>query len=88
MLAQPKQEAFINSQEHFLKNQYSDVITSLSDYKVEDMPKVVQYELARSYIIIDNGLMDDQREVILNIDYLTNGSTVLLLLDLYGKRQC
>ena len=66
VLAQPKQEAFINSQEHFLKNQYSDVITSLQDYKVDSMPKVVQYELARSYIIIDNGLVDDQREVILN----------------------
>ena len=66
VLAQPKQEAFINSQEHFLQNQYSDVITSLQDYKVESMPKVVQYELTRSYIIIDNGLEDDQREVILN----------------------
>ena len=66
MLAQPKQDAFINSQEHFLQNQYSDVITSLQDYKVESMPKVVQYELTRSYIIIDNGLEDDQREVILN----------------------
>ena len=66
VLAQPKQEAFINSQEHFLQNQYSGVVTSLLDYKVEDMPKVVQYELARSYVIIDNGLMDDQREVILN----------------------
>lgn len=66
VLAQPKQAAFIQSQEYFLKNQYSDVITTLEDYKAESMPKVVQYELARSYIIIDNGLKEDQRDVILN----------------------
>lgn len=66
VLAQPKQEAFINSQEHFLKGQYSDVITSLQDYKVEDMPRVVLYELTRSYIIIDDGLEGDQPEVALN----------------------
>lgn len=66
VLAQPKQAAFIQSQEYFLKNQYSDVITALEDYKTEGMPKVVQYELARSYIIIDNGLEENQRDVILN----------------------
>jgi len=66
VLAQPKQSAFINSQEYFLKNQYSEVINSLLDYEVEDMPNVVQYELAQSYIMVskDMELMDNQKDTL------------------------
>ncbi|MFB5282130.1 type VII secretion protein EssB [Peribacillus sp. Hz7] len=66
VLAQPKQSAFINSQEAFLKNQYSEVINSLLDYEVEDMPNVVQYQLAQSYIMIskDLELKDHQKDTL------------------------
>ncbi|MFJ8264812.1 type VII secretion protein EssB [Peribacillus asahii] len=69
VLAQPKQSAFINSQEAFLKNQYSEVIKSLLDYEVEDMPNVVQYQLAQSYIMIskDLELKDDQKDTLQQI---------------------
>ncbi|USK58765.1 type VII secretion protein EssB [Peribacillus asahii] len=69
VLAQPKQSAFINSQEAFLKNQYSEVITSLLDYEVEDMPNVVQYQLAQSYIMIskDLELKDYQKDTLQQI---------------------
>ncbi|MEH6946113.1 type VII secretion protein EssB [Bacillus sp. JJ634] len=66
VLAQPKQSAFINSQEAFLKNQYSEVINSLLDYEVEDMPNVVQYQLAQSYIMVskDLELKDHQKDTL------------------------
>ncbi|AZV44300.1 type VII secretion protein EssB [Peribacillus asahii] len=69
VLAQPKQSAFINSQEAFLKNQYSEVIKSLLDYEVEDMPNVVQYQLAQSYIMIskDLELKDYQKDTLQQI---------------------
>jgi type VII secretion protein EssB len=62
---QPKQATFINSQEHFLKSDYSEVVSQLSDYKVEDMPRVVQFELAESYII-NESLTEDQKENVKN----------------------
>ena len=61
----PKQAAFINSQEHFLKREYSEVVSGLSDYKVDQMPRVVQYELAQSYII-NESLTEDQKENVRN----------------------
>ena len=61
IFAQPKQAAFINSQEHFLKRQYSEVVSGLSNYDVDQMPRVVQYELAQSYII-NEALTEDQKE--------------------------
>ena len=76
VLAQPKQSAFINSQEAFLKNQYSEVITSLLDYEVEDMPNVVQYQLAQSYIMIskDLELKDYQKDTLQQIITLQTDS--------------
>ncbi|MBP3039685.1 type VII secretion protein EssB [Bacillaceae bacterium Marseille-Q3522] len=65
IFAQPKQAAFINSQEHFLNKEYSEVVTTLTDYKIEDMPKVVQYGLAQSYII-NESLTEEQKQNVQN----------------------
>ncbi|MCM3705279.1 type VII secretion protein EssB [Cytobacillus firmus] len=65
IFTQPKQAAFINSQEHFLKSQYSEVVSKLSNYEIDQMPKVVQYELAQSYII-NEALTEDQKENVQN----------------------
>jgi type VII secretion protein EssB len=65
IFTQPKQEAFINSQEHFLKSQYSEVVSELSNYDINQMPRVVQYELAQSYII-NEALTEDQKENVQN----------------------
>ncbi|MDR7074428.1 type VII secretion protein EssB [Fictibacillus barbaricus] len=62
---QPRQEAFVNSNEYFLGKDYSDVVEAMSDYEVEDMPNVVQYQLASSYII-NESLTEDQKENIQN----------------------
>ena len=72
-LMQPKQVAFINSQEHFLQSEYSEVVTQLSDYKVEDMPRVVQFELAQSYII-NESLTEEQKENVKNTITLESDS--------------
>ncbi|KAF0816287.1 hypothetical protein KIS4809_4930 [Bacillus sp. ZZV12-4809] len=65
IFTQPKQAAFINSQEHFLKSQYSEVVSELSNYDIDQMPRVVQYELAQSYII-NEALTEDQKENVQN----------------------
>ncbi|CAM4006534.1 type VII secretion protein EssB [Mesobacillus zeae] len=65
IFAEPKHAAFINSQEHFLESEYSDVVSILERYDIEDMPKVVQYELALSYII-NESLTEEQKEYIRN----------------------
>jgi len=62
---QPKQEAFVNSNEAFLQQEYSGVIEQLEDYKVKEMPKVVQYELALAYLT-NESLSEEQKEVIQN----------------------
>lgn len=40
-ILQPRQEAYIYSQEHFLQKKYSEVINTLVNYEIEDMPKVI-----------------------------------------------
>ncbi|TDL31371.1 type VII secretion protein EssB [Jeotgalibacillus sp. S-D1] len=61
---QPRQEAYINSNEHFLKNQYSNVVNELSDHNPDRMPYVVQYQLARAYIVVMDVLKDEQRAAV------------------------
>lgn len=46
----PKQEAYVESGESFLKQKYSEVIDRLENYDPKKMPYVVQYELAKSYV--------------------------------------
>jgi len=65
LFTQPKQAAFVNSQEHFLNKEYSEVVDQLSNYKIDQMPRVVQYELAQSYII-NEALTEDQRDNVQN----------------------
>lgn len=64
-ILQPRQEAYIFSQEHYLQKKYSEVINTLSNYEVEDMPKVIQYELSISYIINET-LTEEQKDNVLN----------------------
>ncbi|MGM7723465.1 type VII secretion protein EssB [Metabacillus sp. Hm71] len=62
---QPKQESFIYAQEKFLNNEFSEVVTALQPYEIDEMPKVTQYELSLSYII-NESLAENQKEVIRN----------------------
>lgn len=61
----PKQERVVAAQESFLLNKYSDVVTELQSYEVEEIPKVTQYQLALSYII-NESLTEDQKENVQN----------------------
>ncbi|KMJ58372.1 membrane protein [Bacillus sp. LL01] len=65
LFAQPKQAAFIQSSEYFLKNEYSQVVNTLSGYEPANMPRVVQYKLATSYII-NESLNEDQKDTLQN----------------------
>lgn len=55
----------MSSNEAFLQQEYSGVIEQLEDYKVKEMPKVVQYELALAYLT-NESLSEEQKEVIQN----------------------
>lgn len=48
-----------------MKSQYSEVVSELSNYDIDQMPRVVQYELAQSYII-NEALTEDQKENVQN----------------------
>lgn len=65
LILQPRQEAYIYAQEHFLQKKYSEVINLLSDYEVEDMPKIIQYELSISHIVNET-LTEEQKDNVLN----------------------
>lgn len=56
----PKNVAYTDSHEYFLASQYSDVVTTLSPYKVKRMPYVVLYELAYSYVT--NERLDEEQK--------------------------
>ncbi|WP_285769087.1 type VII secretion protein EssB [Peribacillus sp. SI8-4] len=49
-ISQPRHTAYVESGESFLKQKYSEVIDRLENYDPKNMPYVVQYELARSYV--------------------------------------
>ncbi|MGG1629336.1 type VII secretion protein EssB [Rossellomorea sp. NRS-1567] len=61
----PKQERVVAAQESFLLNKYSDVVTELQPYEIDEIPKVTQYQLALSYII-NESLTEDQKENVRN----------------------
>ncbi|WP_168412917.1 type VII secretion protein EssB [Bacillus salacetis] len=61
----PKQERVVAAQESFLLNKYSDVVTELQPYDIEEIPKVTQYQLALSYII-NESLTEEQKENVRN----------------------
>lgn len=62
---QPRQDAYVYAQEHFLQKKYSEVINNLSNYEIENMPKVIQYELSIAYIINET-LTEEQKDNVLN----------------------
>ncbi len=62
---QPKQASFIEAQEKFLNNEYSEVVTILQPYDFDEMPKVTQYELSTAYLI-NESLTEVQKESIQN----------------------
>lgn len=62
---QPKQASFIQAQEMFLLNNFSEVVTELQPYSIEEMPKVTQYQLSLSYIV-NESLTEDQKETVRN----------------------
>ncbi|MGE7879809.1 type VII secretion protein EssB [Peribacillus muralis] len=49
-ISQPRQAAYVESGESFLKQKYSEVIDRLENHDPKKMPYVVQYELAKSYV--------------------------------------
>ncbi|WP_409296643.1 type VII secretion protein EssB [Peribacillus sp. SCS-26] len=63
---QPKMDAYVKSGEYFLEDKYSSVIEELEGYDAEDMPYVVQYELASSYVK-NESLGDEQRAAVNNL---------------------
>nr|2YNQ_A Chain A, Essb [Geobacillus thermodenitrificans NG80-2]2YNQ_B Chain B, Essb [Geobacillus thermodenitrificans NG80-2]2YNQ_C Chain C, Essb [Geobacillus thermodenitrificans NG80-2]2YNQ_D Chain D, Essb [Geobacillus thermodenitrificans NG80-2] len=84
--AQPKQEAYIQSTELFLQNKYSDVITTLEDYAPEDMPYVIQYELASSYVMTES-LTEEQRQTVSNNITLKTDEQYMLYWIYIGRSQ-
>lgn len=62
---QPRQDAYVYAQEHFLQKKYSEVINTLSNYEIDNMPKVIQYELSIAHIINET-LTEDQKDNVLN----------------------
>ncbi|WP_226527778.1 type VII secretion protein EssB [Metabacillus niabensis] len=62
---QPKQASFIQAQEMFLRNNFSEVVTELQPYSIGEMPKVTQYQLSLSYIV-NESLTEDQKETVRN----------------------
>ncbi|MDR4183241.1 type VII secretion protein EssB [Bacillus subtilis] len=52
--AQPKHQAMLDSNRAFLNKQYSEVISTLSKYDAESLPESVQYQLATSYVEVEN----------------------------------
>jgi type VII secretion protein EssB len=68
----PRNEAYLNSHEYYLGQKYSDVVTILSPHSVKEMPFVVLYELAYSYVI-NEALAEEQKEnVLTNITLQTD----------------
>ncbi|MEJ9231014.1 type VII secretion protein EssB [Peribacillus butanolivorans] len=60
IFSHPRHEAYVESGESFLKQKYSEVIDRLEDYNPKNMPYVVQYELAKSYVTYEP--LDDVRK--------------------------
>ncbi|KPB04154.1 type VII secretion protein EssB [Bacillus sp. CHD6a] len=65
LFVQPKQAAYVQSSEHFLQSEYSEVVDTLNGYEAQEMPRVVQYKLATSYII-NESLNEEQKDALQN----------------------
>ncbi len=72
IIEKPRNEAFIESHEFFLGDQYSEVVTTLSPYKVRKMPFVVLYELAYSSVLNEKLEEKQKKNVLANITLHTD----------------
>lgn len=61
----PEMEAYVASNEYYLNDDYSSVVDELQQVNEEKMPRVIQYELAMSYIA-NESLTEEQKKNILN----------------------
>ncbi|GIN15577.1 ESX secretion system protein YukC [Shouchella clausii] len=59
----PRHDAFIASNEAYINSKPSDVITALEPYNPSQMPRVVQYQLAQSYVANEDLNMDQTANV-------------------------
>lgn len=57
----PESNAYVESNLHYQKEEYSAVIDSLDAFNHEKMPRIVQFELASSYIVHES-LTEEQRQ--------------------------
>lgn len=73
---QPKQARIITAQEQYLSSSYSDVISTLQPYEIDQLPKVAKFELAMSYISNEN-LTDEQKKFVRNTVTLQSDSKYL-----------
>lgn len=59
----PRHDAFIASNEAYINGNPSEVITALEPYNPSQMPRVVQYQLAQSYIANEDLNMDQTANI-------------------------
>lgn len=64
LVLQPRQEAFVEVQNSYIQGDYSEVINKLTNYEIEHMPKVIQYELSLAYIVNET-LTEEQKDNVL-----------------------
>ena len=69
--------SYVESNRYFLEEEYSSVVDTLSKYNHDKMPKVVQYELATSYVV-NESLTEEQRQNIQNTITLQSDRKYLL----------
>lgn len=68
----PKNEAYLDSHQSFLAKKYSEVVTVLSPQSVKDMPYVVLFELAHSFVVNERLEEEQKRNVLNNITLQTD----------------
>src|SRR5699024_5831622 len=61
----PEINAYVESNRHFLQEEYSSVVDTLRKYNHEKMPRVVQYQLATDYVV-NESLKEEQRQNVRN----------------------
>lgn len=72
IIQMPRENLFQQSHEFFLESQYSNVVTSLNSVSYNSMPKVVQYELAVSYVKNEALTAAQQSNILNNVTLQSN----------------
>ena len=68
----PRNEAYLDSHEQYLTQKYSEVVTILSPHSVKQMPYVLLYELAHSYVLNEKLTEEQKKNVLNNISLQTD----------------